>query len=440
MSAIAQIIKSEGHSVTGSDRSFDNNQNLEIKEKLQNMGIKIYPQDSSGLSKDIDFFVVSTAVEEDNIEYRKAKELNLKILHRSQLLSKFVLKSRTIAVAGTSGKSTTTALIWHILNEANLSPSVINGAYINSLISSNLIGNAFKGKSDILVIEADESDSTIVNYKPEIGVVLNITKDHKDIGELKRLFSIFISNSKKAFINKDDKNCMEISRNNQNVFYFTREDIRIKEIGMFSSRFSFKDVDFELPLGGYHNIENALSAIAVSSYYGISLKDISKAIKTFKGTFRRFNLIGEANNIKVIDDYAHNPAKIEATLKTLTISSSRVIAIYQPHGYTPTRLFKEELKNVFINNLRENDVLIMPEIYYAGGNVIKDISSKDLIEDIKAFHREAFYFEKRNEIIPFLLNIIRENDNIIVMGARDNSLNQFAKEIYNEIVKEAKRK
>lgn len=436
MSALAQMKKMEGNEVLGSDRSFDNFQNQDIRKKFELNNIKIYPQDGSGVSTDIDFFVVSTAVEETNPDYKKAKTLGIKIIHRSELLSQYLSEYQTIAVGGTSGKSTTTAMIWHILNETGYMPSVINGAYINSLVTDKLIGNAYSGKGKHLVIEADESDSTITRYKSDTALILNITKDHKSIDELKNIFSVFISNSKAAFLNEDDDNCREIARKHRNVFFFGRErlNLEIEKTNIFYSDFNLNGVKFHLPLGGYHNIENAMAAFTISRHYGVKEKEITDALSSFKGTFRRMNLIGEVEGIKVIDDYAHNPAKIEAVLKTLLNSNSRIILIYQPHGYAPARMFKKELISVFLN-LRKTDVLIMPEIYYAGGTVNKDISSNDIVKEVKKTGINALFFEKRESIIPFISENARKNDIITVMGARDNSLNIFAKEIYSELLK-----
>ncbi|HOL62797.1 MAG TPA: Mur ligase family protein [Elusimicrobiales bacterium] len=431
MSALAQILKMEGHEVCGSDRSFDNNQNLDIKEKFEKNGIKTYPQNGIGITKDIDFFVISTAVEETNPEYEKAKKLGLKIIHRSEVLSEYVSRYQTIAVAGTSGKSTTTAMIWHILNESGLNPSVINGAYINSIMNEKFLGNAYGGKGKWLVIEADESDSTITRYKPKIGLILNITKDHKPIEELKKIFSIFISNSETSFINEEDDNCKEIAAKNKNIRLFGKETLnaQIIKTDIFHSQFKIADIDFHLPIGGLHNIENAIAAISVTKHLGLSLKDISKSLLSFKGTFRRMNLVGEVNGIKIIDDYAHNPAKIEAAVKTVIGACKRAIFIYQPHGYAPARMFKNDLVEVF-SKLRKEDILIMPEIYYAGGSVTRDISSKDIIDETIKKGVKAFYFPNRQDIKTFISENIKKDDIIMVMGARDNSLNLFAKEIH----------
>lgn len=436
MSALAQMAAMEGNSVSGSDRSFDQGKNIDIKRKFENIGVKIFPQNSTGISSDIDFFVVSTAVEDNNPDIIKARELGLNIIHRSELLSRYVNSHKTIAVAGTSGKSSTAAMIWHILNENGFEPSVINGAYINSIMSEKLIGNAYMGSGDFLVIEADESDATIKKYKPEIALVLNISRDHKSIDELKDIFLFFSKQSKNVFLNEDDINIMNIRNKINNPIFFghNASGVKIKKLKLSYSEFEAFGENFSLPLGGIHNIENAIAAASVAKSIGIDIKDISKALSSFKGTFRRFNIIGERNGITVIDDYAHNPQKISAILKAFnTDPTKRIIAIYQPHGFGPTRMLKDELVEVFCKNLKSSDILIMPEIFYSGGTVSRDISSQDIVNEVSKKGIESYYFNDRSLIPSFLKNRIRSGDIIGVIGARDNSLHNFALELFNNI-------
>ena len=200
MSAIAQYLKGIGMYVSGSDRLFNNNEKILIQEQFENLGINCYFQDASGVNSSIDVIVISTAIEDSNIELQKAKSLGIPVMKRSELLAEISKNKRTIAVGGTSGKSTTSAMTFHIMQNAGFEPSIITGAGLTSLQSKGLPGNAWVGKSDWLVIEADESDGSIVNYIPEIGLLLNIDKDHKEYDELMKIFGIFRSNTKKRFI------------------------------------------------------------------------------------------------------------------------------------------------------------------------------------------------------------------------------------------------
>lgn len=432
MSALAQISRLEGNIVCGSDRTFDTGKGKEIKEKFEKLGIKIYPQNGKFIDRSFDLVIISTAVEEDNPDILKAKELGVKIVHRSDFLSEYVNKHKTIAVGGTSGKSTVTAMIYDILEKNNLSPSIITGGALNSLIKKGFIGNAFKGKSKWLVIEADESDGTISKYFPFAGIVLNISKDHKDIPELRNIFSNFVKNCENVFLNGDDENLKNIS---DKARYFSSSEIEDLKLFSFYSEFKYNGVFFKLPLPGFHNVINALCAIKICNILAeISLEKISQALLSYEGVYRRFNIIGEKKGIIVIDDYAHNPAKISATLKTAHIDKEkRIIAIYQPHGFAPTRLLKQELISTFEKELNDKDILFMPEIYYAGGTVNKDISSLDLVNALKEKGKNAFYFEKREDIISEIKKIVKEDDIILVMGARDITLNDFAKKIYSEL-------
>ncbi len=438
MSALAQITAMQKNTVSGSDRSFDRGENKELKEKLENLGIKIYPQDGSGIKKDIDFFVYSTAVENTNPEFIKATQMNIKMMHRSELLSEYVSSKKTIAIGGTSGKTTLTAMIWHILSDCGYKPSLINGGFLISLMEKGFIGNAFYGSGEYLVIEADESDSTIERYHPYISVIHNIQRDHKEIDELKRIFTKFVKNSNIVFLNEDDENSLSLKEhtNNYIVYGLKKCGVEIKNMDLFSSEFNAFGYSFKLSIGGIYNIYNAIAAISVCREIGLETENISKSIKNFKGTFRRFNLVGEIAGISVIDDYAHNPHKITSTLKHCIDHSSgrRVIAIYQPHGFAPTKMFKDDLIRIFSNILRDDDILVMNEIYYAGGSVNKDISSKDIIDKLRE-KKQAFFFSNKNDILSFIENQTKNGDIILLMGARDPTLHTFAQQILKVLIK-----
>ncbi|MBI4056842.1 MAG: UDP-N-acetylmuramate--alanine ligase [Elusimicrobia bacterium] len=436
MSALAQFHVMGGGWATGSDRTFDQGGAEKLREKLEKLDIKIFPQDGSGVSRDHDYGVLSTAIEQENPDLDRAKELGVQIKHRSEQLEEHVLNHRTIAVAGTSGKSTVVAMIFEILQAARLSPSVITGAGLLSLEKKGYWGNAFRGKSDLLVIEADESDGTLTQYRPWLGVLLNISKDHKEVQEIKELFRAFHRNARSFVVQAGTSDLKEFEKGSV-TFGFSSGKIQAENLELLPdrSRFSISKIPFSLPLPGKHNVENLLAAVAACSMAGVDLAPCAKALASYQGVARRFQKIGTAQGVDVVDDYAHNPAKLEAALATAQLKAKRVHAIFQLHGYAPSRFLKEDIVRAFSSFLRPQDVLWMPEIYYAGGTVTKNISARDFAEALKAGGRQAHFFAQRSQLIPALIQTVQPGDLILVMGARDPSLSDFAQEILSTLKK-----
>lgn len=430
MSAIAQYMAGIGKNVSGSDRYFADGKNTDIREKLEAENIKTFPQDGSGLNNSVDAVVVSTAVEESNVEYSLAVKRGITIIHRADMLAAITETKSTIAISGTSGKSTTVAMLYHIMDYAGYQPSLISGAGLTSLIKQGKIGNAVAGKGEYLVIEADESDGTLTKYHPDTGVILNIDKDHKELSELNKIFEKFKSNIKDILIvNQSQHRAKEYSVNKQLDFGYETEcginASNFKQIG-YHLNFKIDEVEYEIPVIGAHNMENALAAIAVAREKGISLENCSNALKTYEGIYRRMQIIGEKSSVTVIDDYAHNPVKIAAAIRACQPLTKRVIAWFQPHGFGPTRFLKNEFINEISSVLRNDDQIWMSEIYYAGGTVTKDISANDLISGIKHKGKHAFFVENRENFPIEIKKILKKGDIILLMGARDPSLEHFA--------------
>lgn len=441
MSALAQYTAGLGKQVAGSDRFFSaNSSNNEVQQQLTNCGIQCFPQDGSGINNQTDWVIISTAVEESNVEYQKAKSLGIPILKRSSLLSILCKTKKTIAVGGTSGKSTTTAMIFDILDYAGLAPSIISGAGLIRLQKQGKIGNAHVGSGNWLVIEADESDGSIVNYEPEIGILLNIDKDHKEIEELNQLFHIFKNNSKLFITNSSHSLAAKFSQNPLNDFSSTNctncgfSAANYVQHGMVA-QFFINHIPFILNAYGKHNMENALAAVAVANKCGVSLTTCGKALESFEGIYRRNQLIGRAGNIWVIDDYAHNPAKVAAAIKSVQPLAAKLIAWFQPHGYGPTRFLRNDFVTEIKEALREEDEIWMSEIYYAGGTAEKNISANDLIKDLKKLNCNAYFVENRvnwiNEVIKN--NHLTADTVILLMGARDPELAQFAQVAFSQL-------
>lgn len=437
MSAIAQYLRGLGKNVSGSDRLFSG-EKMSIQTQLEEMGIKCYDQDGSGIDESIEVVVISTAIEESNIELMKARSLNINVVKRSELLASISKTKRTIAVGGTSGKSTTTAMIFHILNQCGKSPSLMSGAGLTALQKQGLIGNAYNGKSNWLVIEADESDGSIVNYTSEIALLLNIDRDHKEFSELIELFEIFKANTTNRFIvNQSHPMSKKLSVNK--AYDFGIEDSEVGFCGSdfsqngFTIRFNCNGNIVNLSAIGRHNMENALAAIAACNAAGVEVTDAIRALSTYEGIYRRTQVVGKSGNKIVIDDFAHNPAEVVCAIKACQKIGKRVIAWFQPHGFGPLKFMHKELIHEVLKTLRSSDLFILSDVYYAGGSVNKEVTSEMVANELKRFTSNALFFPDREDIIPYLSENSKEGDIILTMGARDPNIPQFAQKILDAI-------
>ena len=438
MSAIAQYLKAAGHTVMGSDRQFVSGQPNESRTALEAQGISCFAQGAGALNESIDQVVVSTAIEDTVPEVQQAKVLGKPIIKRSELLAEIVQTKRTIAVAGTSGKSTTTAMIYEILHHAGLKPSVIGGAGLTRLIRQGLIGNAAYGEGEWLIIEADESDGSIVQYEPEVGVLLNVDKDHQDLDTLMDLFRTFKKHSKRfitnlahplsASLSRDcafDFDCSEGSNVLMNATGFHQKEANIA--------FYVDGHHFLLHAPGRHNMENAMAAIAVAHSLGISWQHCSDALKQYEGIYRRHQVYGKKQGVTLIDDFAHNPVKCARSIEACQPFSQKLIAWFQPHGYAPTRFLRNDFVEEIAKVLRPEDEIWMSEIYYAGGTATKDISAGDLINDLKAKGVNAYFVADRQELLEKMCPHFTASTTLLLMGARDPSLGNFAASVWNSL-------
>ncbi|MFV1974851.1 MAG: UDP-N-acetylmuramate--L-alanine ligase [Candidatus Scalindua sp.] len=439
MSALAQITKSQGHVVSGSDRRNDKKQTPEVFHKLESQGIKLSPQDGTGVDKETDFVVISSAVEKDNPDLIIAMQQNVQIIRRSDLLGSLFNNKHGIAIGGSNGKTTVCGMTAWILDKAGHDPTVVGGGYVKNFITDKLLGNSRLGRSETVVIEADESDGSLIKYMPKVSVITNISRDHKTVEELGDLFSTFAENTSDTII--INESCSHFIKTNDSATKIIKfgegsgSDVSASQISCnsFGSRFKIKDSDFEINIPGLYNVYNALAAIAVAQTEGVSDMEIKKALKTFKGTRRRMEVVGETNGIKVIDDYAHNPRKIQAAIDTVRLISERLIVVFQPHGYGPTEFMREELISAFAEKLLPADTLFMPEVFYAGGTAKKRISSNDIILELKNRGVNAFFVPEREDIVAEVKQRANPNDSVLVMGARDDSLTDLCHAILNEL-------
>lgn len=395
MSAVAQAALAVGNAVTGSDCRCDGISDLRSQisdlEKLRIAGVSLVPQDSSGITQDLDAVVVSTAIEEDNPDLIAAQKLGLSVLHRSEMLAGLLEGKRCIAVTGTSGKSTVAGMIGWTLSGLGADPTVVNGAPVLGWVDDGHIGNFRAGGSDLWVIEADESDRSLLNYHPEMAVITNVSADHFDIEETNALFDAF----------------------RKKVSGDTIEGPVDVEPGVESA------------MRGRHNLENAAVAAALCERLGYARDDVRRVLESFKGIHRRFETVGQAGGITVIDDYAHNPAKIQAAWETARDCGQRVIGVWRPHGYGPLRKMMEDLASLFNELCSGDDRLLVLPVYDAGGTADRSVNSDALVEKVS----NAEYAGPEN-VADAVGGIAGEGDVVLVMGARDPGLPQLARQIY----------
>jgi UDP-N-acetylmuramate--alanine ligase len=439
MSAIAQYLAGTGKQVSGSDRYFLPEVYNETREKLEALDIRCFLQNGEGISNETDLVVVSTAVEDTVPEVQKAAALKIPIIRRSELLALIAASKKTIAVGGTSGKSTTCAMLFDILQYAGYDPSIISGAGLVSIIKEGRIGNAKAGKGEWLVIEADESDGSIVQYKPEVGVLLNVDKDHKEMDALMEIFREFRKNTKQLFVvNLAHEAARQLSQNISQdfsadpAFPAGYQATRFRQHGL-TINFQINGVEFTLNTVGKHNMENALASSAVAGQLGVDLSVSAEALKSYEGIYRRHQVLGKKHGVWLIDDYAHNPIKCAVSIEACQEIAPKVIAWFQPHGYGPTRFLRNDFVKEIGRVLRSTDEIWMSEIFYAGGTAVKDISAADLIDDLKAMGKPAFFVEERSQFLDKVRPHLTENSVLLLMGARDPSLENFAKQVWEQL-------
>lgn len=437
MSALAQVLLARGDEVCGSDRSFDQGKDASNRQALQQAGIKIFPQDGSAVSADTECLYVSTTIEDRIPDVKKALSLNVPVKKRSDLLAEILNQyPYTIAVGGTSGKTTLTAMIGYILDQLGHKPTIINGGLMKNYHNRSGIPNVIVNNGDICVAEADESDGSIEKYNPYISVINNITLDHKSIAELQTLFLNFAKRAKAgAVINLDCKNSEIFATKDIKTVSFSivnpHADVYLHDIKPLinGTEFQLENQTFQIQLPGAFNVANAAAAIAACRLMGINSMQAAKALENFLGTQRRLDIIGTKNGITVIDDFAHNPDKVSASLSALRSYPGRLLIMFQPHGFSPMRMMGRQIIESFAANMLQNDYLLMPEIYYTGGTVTRDISSLDLIQYAQSKGVAAEFYQTRAETQKRLLELAQPGDRIVVMGARDNSLPGFCQEI-----------
>lgn len=442
MLPLAVLMKSRGYRVVGSDRGYDQGKTPAKFQALKDFGIELFPQDGSGVLADISRLVVSSAVEPTIPDVQAALARGIEIIKRGALLAEQFNAALTgIAIAGTSGKSTVTGMLATILLELGVNPSMVNGGEVRNIASR--FPGVHVGREDVFLAEMDESDGSIAAYNPAIAVLNNIALDHKSMEELEGLFGDYLARAQnEVVVNGDHPRVMGLVRSvkpqaRRIITYGLghENDMRALDVLAHLDGISFdlacagKIYPVHLKVPGVHNVMNALAALGVAEALNLDLAQASKALEVFAGIHRRLELIGTKNGITVLDDFAHNPDKIAASLATLKAFDGRLIVMFQPHGFGPMKLMRSELVQSFCEYLTAQDILLMPEAYYAGGTVDRSVTARDLIADIQAQGFDARWFAAREDIIDVFKREAKAGDRIVIMGARDDTLHQFAKSL-----------
>jgi UDP-N-acetylmuramate--alanine ligase len=446
MLPLASIVRAGGAKVAGSDRSLDAGRTPQKFDYLRSLGIQLFPQDGSGLQQGMTL-VTSAAVEATVPDVVCAKELGLPHLTRPEFLAQLLNSAgRSIAVGGTSGKSTVTGMIGWILHACHRQPTVMNGAVMKNFITPSApFASALVGDPELFVSEVDESDGSIALYKAEIAVLTNISLDHKEMAELRELFAGFLNASKKAVLNFDDPETRILGETvpaKKVVGYgfdspgaaFMGKDLQLEAQGAsFALEAERKRYDVRLRVPGRHNASNALAAIAASTLLGVRLEDAVTALGRFEGLKRRLETVGGAAGVTVIDDFAHNPDKIVATLAALRAQPGRLLIMFQPHGYGPLTKMGDQLAASFADGMSPEDQLYLPDPVYQGGTVERARGSDWLAGEVQALGKQARHIAERPAIGDALFAEARAGDRILIMGARDDTLIDFAENLVERL-------
>jgi len=448
MLPLALILKGHGARVAGSDRSRDQGRTPEKFAWLESLGFVLHPQDGSGITSADQVLVASAAVEDTVSEMVRARELGCRRMSRANLLSALFNAAATgIAVGGTSGKSTVTGMLGWILTVCGRDPTIMNGAVMKNFASPDapFASARVGGGLGPFVSEVDESDGSIAQYQPTIAVLNNVSLDHKSLEELRALFGDFVAAADVAVINFDDPESADLAIRTRTAplsFGVTNPAV---DIGVVAGSIAESPTTIEamvldrrdnanhllrLAIPGRHNLSNALAALAGANAAGVPLAEAVAALGDFAGLARRFDVVGTSpSGITVIDDFGHNPEKVAATLATLKAHPGRVIAFFQPHGYGPLRQMGAELAEVLATRLAGEDITILCDPVYFGGTVDRSVGSERIAALIRTHGGTAEHIPDRADCAARMAELSRPGDRIVIMGARDDTLAQFAREV-----------
>lgn len=439
MNPLAQLMRAWGHTVQGSDRSIDQGKHTELVTRLRAQGITVLPQDGSAVVAGIERFIYSTAVEQDTPEVRAAKHHGAALVSRPALLAEVINAGNPgVAIAGTSGKSTVTGMVAWILRRCQVPATILAGAPLaGDSAGGGFIAGPVNGP---VVAEACEASGALADYHPGIGLIHNITRDHAELDDLHRQFDPFAAQSRLLLVNAGCIEALKAAAGHRNVRRYgqggaAEYPLEVIAVGPERSQGVVGlpqggEVALDLPQPGAHNLENAAAALAVCVELGVAPSAIVMALREFPGVARRFEVIGTTDTgIRVVDDYAHNGEKIRAALLAAQAGCERLVAIFQPHGFGPARFLRPELKEILPSVLRPQDRFCYGEIFYAGGTVAQDISSRDLVADLPERLR-CGYAATHQAVIAWAADAAIPGDTVLLMGARDPELPRLARALH----------
>ena len=446
MLPLALILAGRGAQVSGSDRDLDSASLPAKFAALRDAGIALFPQDGSGIVSADQIVVASAAIEQTVADMVAAERIGARRMGRAELLAElFNASALPIGVAGTSGKSTVTGMIGWILHAAGADPSVMNGAVMKNFVTPDRpFASALVGAGDAFVSEVDESDGSIAHYRPQVAVLNNVSLDHKSLEELRDLFGGFADRAAHVVINTGDAEAAALAaaipaRKCTSFAVEAEADLVAEELApepfgiAFSLRHGSELRRVRLRVPGRHNVANALAAIGAVLAAGVDLDTAIRGLERFAGLKRRFELVGRAGEIAVIDDFGHNPDKIAATLDTLHAFPGRLLLLFQPHGYGPLKVMRRELVEMFLSRLAPGDRLVLPDPVYRGGTTSREVTSADIAADLAAAGADVRHIPDRTAAAAHLAASARGGDRLVVMGARDDGLSALAADMLRQV-------
>jgi UDP-N-acetylmuramate--alanine ligase len=433
MSGLAQLVTARGDTASGSDRYFDNGQELDRRDKLAALGVRIFPQDGTGVREGVTHLVLSSAIEESNPDLIQARRRQVAPIHRSALLAALFHACRDrVAITGSFGKTSITAMMGWVMADAGLSPMVVNGGIMRNFENEEWIGNVVPGNGRIACIEADESDGTCIKYKPTHGLITGFARDHKEMDELQDIYAAFSAHTTDRLIMSVQASASLFGMPGpQRVTFGLRDgDVRARNVRFLKRevRFNIKSTRFRLNQIGPFSVFNALATIATLRELGVSDARIESGLRSFEGIARHMEVVGRVRGVRIFDDFAHNPSKIAAAIEAVRrAGAKRVFAIYQPHGFGPARFMRRELALMFERMLGEGDRAYLLPIYYAGGSAAQDISSEDMAAEAREHGAPVESVATREALLDALTDLVQKDDAVLIMGARDNTLTDLCR-------------